>query len=479
MLMTGEEYVEKLKKIKFKVFLGGKLVEDVTEHPVTKTVVNTIATIYDLSNNPKYKDLMVVKSEFTGKPTSVFLKPCRSKEDLYRRHDVSKLCAQTVGTCYYRCGGFEAANPLLATTWEMDKDLGTSYHEKLVKFWKRLQNEDLHVSVAMTDVKGDRSLRPVEQEDPDMYVHVVDKKSDGIIVRGCKICQSGAYAAFEHLFVPTTTLRKGEENYAVVFALPAGWDGVTYIAQYTPYTCERIMEKNEHTGNPKYGVRETCMIVLDDVFVPWERVFLCGEVEYSNKLLDRFIRMHRANCSGACKVGILDTIIGAAKLMAEQLGIDGKTHVRNKLLEMIKDTALAEACGLASIEKATEDPKNSGYYFPDPIFSNVAKWHVGEAFWRVLQNLGDLAGGISVTMPSERELENPETKDYIKKYLKTRVSSEERMRLVKFIQYWVAGLHGVGTWQGGGTPEFSKYPIYREYNFEEKKKLAKKICGLS
>ena len=478
MIKTAEEYREDVRKIKPRVFLGGELVKDITEHPVTRTVINTIAAMYDLANNPKYKDIMVTKSELIGEDISRFLKPCRSKEDLYKRHEASKLAAQTVGMCYYRCGGFEIANPMFATTWEMDRDLGTSYHGRFTEFWKKLQKDDLHFSGGITDVKGDRSKRPSEQEDLDMYTHVVEKRNEGIIVRGCKISQSGAYAAPEHIFAPTTVLRKGEEDYAIVFALPAGTEGITYIAQYTPYTCERIMERSEHTGNPQYGVRETCMIVLDDVFVPWERVFLHGEIEYSNKLLGRFIRMHRANCAGACKVGILDAIIGATKLMAEQLGIDGASHVREKLLEMIKDTGLAEACGLASIERATEDPEGSGYYFPDPVFSNIAKWHGGEAFWRVLQNAGDIVGGIGVTMPSERELENPETRDYIKKYLKTKVPAPERMRLVKFIQYWVAGLHGVGTWQGGGTPEFSKIPIYREYDFEERKELAKRICGL-
>jgi 4-hydroxybutyryl-CoA dehydratase/vinylacetyl-CoA-Delta-isomerase len=476
MIKTGEEYRKDIKKIKPRVYLGGELIEDITEHPVTKTVINTISAIYDLANDPKYKDVMVAKSELVGEDVCRFLNPCRSKEDLFKKHEAGKLAARTVGMCYYRCG--DAFDSLFATTWEMDRDLGTSYHKKFTEYWKTVHRCDLQLSGGITDVKGDRSKRPCQQEDPDMYLHIVEKRNDGIIVRGCKISQSGAYAANEHIVTPTTTLGKGEEDYAVIFAIPAGTEGITYIAQHTPYTCERIMEKSEHIGNPNYGVRETCMMVLDDVFVPWERVFMCGEIEYVPKLLSRFIRTHRWQCSAACKVGVMDVIIGATKLMAEQLGIDGSSHVREKLLQMIKDATLAEACGIASIEKATEDPEGSGCYFPDPVFSNVAKWHGAEAFWRMLQNAGDIVGGIGVTMPSEKELENPETRDYINKYLKTTVPAPERMRLVKFIQYWVAGLHGVGTWQGGGTPEFSKIPIYREYDFEERKELAKRICGL-
>ena len=479
MIKSGEEYREDIRKIKpRRVYLGGELIEDIAEHPVARTVMNTIAAMYDLANDPKYKGIMVTKSELIGENISRFLKPCRSKEDLYKRHEVSKLAARTVGMCYYRCSGFENPNPMFATTEEIDRDLNTSYHQRFTEYWEKVQSEDLHLSGGVTDVKGDRSKRPSAQEDPDMYTHVVEKRKDGIIVRGCKISQSSAYAACEHVFVPTSGLEKGEEDYALVFALPGGTDGITYIAQHTPFTSERMMEKREHLGNPRYGVRETCMLVLDDVFVPWDRVFLYGEVEYTYKLLDRFIRMHRTNCGGACKVGLSDVIIGATKLIAEQLGIDGVPHVRETLLEMIKDAAIGEACGLASIEKATEDPEGSGYYFPDLLLANVTNWHVGDAFWNILKNAGDIVGGIGVTMPSEKELENPETRDYIKKYLKTKVPASERMRLVKFMQYWIAGLHGVGTWQGGGTPEFSKAPIYRAYDFEEKKEMAKRICGL-
>ncbi len=217
-------------------------------------------------------------------------------------------------------------------------------------------------------------------------------------------------------------------------------------------------------------------MVFDDVFVPWEKVFMHGEIEYTMPLWSRFAKTHRMTCGGACKVGFGDLMIGAAQTMAEYLGTSHASHVIEKITEMVKVNETLHACALASALKGAEEPVGSGVFLPDRMFGNVSKLNVAEGFWRMIALLGDITGGLAVTMPSEMELKNPETSEYIKKYLRAVVSAEKRMRMTKFVQNWVAGPHGVGTWHGAGSPQAQKMEIYRTVNLEEKKKMVKKLA---
>jgi len=478
MIKTAKEYLDSIKKLRPKVYINGERVKDITKHPVTKSIVNAMAKIYDMANDPKYESIMTAHSQFINEKINRSLHIFQSVEDLEKRVEMALLTSQVLGTCNYRCPGCDALNTLMSVTYEMDQKLGTNYREKVINYLKWLQKNDIAVSGSLTDPKGDRSKRPKEQ-DPDMYLRVVERRSDGIIVRGARVHQSGCIAAHEHIIIPGITFREGEEEYAVAFAVPNGTKGITYICQFTPYDAERMyMEDEQYLGNPIYGVRETCMIIFDDVFIPWERVFMCGEVEFTFHMWSRFARIHRMSCGGACKVGFGDLMIGAAKAIVDYLGISNAPHVREKLIEMVKLNETLHACSLAAALKGTEEPKGSGIYLPDRLFSNISKLNCAEGFWKLMALLGDLVGGLAVTMPSEKELRNPETAEYVKKYLKAAVPAEKRMRMTKFIQNWAAGLHGVATWHGAGSPQAQKIEMFRTYNFDEKKKLAEELAGI-
>jgi len=278
-IKTEKEYRERVAKLRPNLFIGGKKVEKLTDHPITKGVIDSTARVYELTTDPEYADTMTAKSHLTGEPISRALHIHQSKEDLFKRLDMARLSSQKLGTCNYRCPGNEMLPSLAATTWEIDHDRGTEYHQRFNAFMRYAQENDLVVSGSVTDPKGDRSKRPLEQ-DPDFYVHVVEKKADGIVVNGAKQHATGAYAADETLVLPGISCKKGEEEYALAFVIPNGTKGVTYIGQYNPFSVEREYEKEPRVlGNPLYGQRETCLIVFDHVFVPWDRVFMCGEVE--------------------------------------------------------------------------------------------------------------------------------------------------------------------------------------------------------
>ena len=477
-IKTENEYRERVAKLKPKLFMGGKRVENLMEHPVTRGVIDATARVYELTMDPEHTDVMTAESHLTGEPISRALHIHQSKEDLFKRLDMARLSSQKLGTCNYRCPGNEMLPSLAATTWEIDYDKGTQYHGRFNDYMRYVQEHDLVVSGSVTDPKGDRSKRPMEQ-DPDLYIRVVEKRADGIIVNGAKQHATGAYAADETLVLPGITSRAGEEDYAVAFVVPNGAPGVIYIGQYNPFSAERECETDiRFLGNPAYGQRETCLVVFDHVFVPWDRVFMCGEVDYTQKFITRFAKTHRMNCGGACKVGFMDLIIGAAKLMAEYNGLSDASHIAQKITRMLQLNDTSLACATAAAYFGKEEPEGSGVFMPDETMGNIAKLNTNDGFWEVLALAGDISGGIPATMPSEKELENPEVKEYVAKYLKAAAPAEKRMRISRFLQNWVAGLHGLGTYQGSGPSQSQYVSIYRVADLESKKQMALDLANM-
>jgi 4-hydroxybutyryl-CoA dehydratase/vinylacetyl-CoA-Delta-isomerase len=478
-LKTAQEYLDSIKELSPRVYIGGKWVTNLLENPVTRSMVMANAAVYGLAEDPQNKEVMIASSHLTGEPVNRNLNVARSIHDLDMRQEMALLTSQTVGTCNYRCVGCDALNGLASTTWELDRELGTNYNEKFNKWLAYAQKNDLAVSGAITDAKGDRKKRPSEQEELDVYVHLVEKRADGIVVRGCKVSQSGAIGSHETLVLPGGSLRQGEEDFALAFAVPNGAPGITYICQYNAYSAERELLCDEaELGNPIYGQRETSTMVFDNVFIPWDRVFLCGETKYCGRLVSRFAKTHRMNCGGACKVGFADLIIGATVLAAEYNGVDKVPHVQEKIIDMVRLSETSHACAIAAAMRGREEPKGSGVFLPDDLFGNAAKLNIANGFWDIIKYAGDIGGGLVVTMPRLKDLEDPEVGPMLKKAFKSAAPAEKRLKVAKFLQHWSAGLHGPGTWHGAGAPQTQRFMISVLTDFDSKKKMAKKIMGL-
>jgi 4-hydroxybutyryl-CoA dehydratase/vinylacetyl-CoA-Delta-isomerase len=309
----------------------------------------------------------------------------------------------------------------------------------------------------------------------------VDKDKEGIVVKGAKINISGAYASHELIVLPQSAHSKEEADYAVAFATPTDAKGITYVCQYSPFSAEReLAEDAEELGNPLFGQRETSMVIFENVFVPWERVFHCGEAPYSGKLVTRFARTHRMTCGGTCKVGFMNQIIGAAKLIQEYKGLEKAPHINEQLAEMVVLRETGRACGLAAALKGGEEPPGSGVFLPDELMGNVAKLNIANAFWRVMALAGDIGGGLIVTMPSLKELKNPEVKDYVEEFYSfgSDEPTENILKVHKALQHWTAGLHGVGTWHGAGPVMAQKIMLQRIANYDHEKELVKRSLNL-
>ena len=331
-LRTPEEFVQSLADLHLQIYLFGEKIDDYVNHPLIRPSINCIAMTYELAAQPEYEDLMLATSHLTGKKVNRFTHIHQSTEDLSKKVKMQRLLGQKTGSCFQRCVGMDAINALYSVTYEIDQARGTDYHERFKKYVQYLQDNDIVADGAMTDPKGDRSLPPHQQPDPDVYVHIVEKRDDGIVVRGAKAHQTGACNSHEIIVMPTVAMREGDEDFAVSFSCPANAEGVYYI--YGRQSCDtrKFEESDLDVGNMRYGGQEALM-VFDDVFVPWDRVYMCGEIEFSGALVERFAGFHRQSYGG-CKVGVGDVLIGAAALAADYNGAARASHIKDKLIEM-------------------------------------------------------------------------------------------------------------------------------------------------
>jgi len=341
---TIQQYYDSLADLHPTAYILGEKVENVYEHPLIKHMLAGIAQTYGLANDPEGRKLLVAESKLIGEEVNRFVKFYESPEDLLAKVRMLKFIAQRTGTCFMRCTGMDAINSVGIETYRCDQKYGTTYWERLLNFLKIVQKNDFAVFSGVTDVKGDRSLRPSQQKDPDMYLRVVDRDSKGIVVRGAKIHQTGSLCAHWGLVVPTREMREDDKDYAVSFALPTDTEGVIHV--YGRGTLEARALDGCDLGNARYS-KFAPMVIFKDVFVPWERVFLCGEYEYAGPMVRNFGTYHR-HSHGGCKCGVGDVLIGAAATAADYNGLPKTSHIINKLAEMLKVTEAIYGCSIAA-----------------------------------------------------------------------------------------------------------------------------------
>ena len=480
-MMTKEQYIESLRKLNLKVYFMGELIENPVDHPMIRPSMNSVAMTYELAEREEYKDLMTATSNLTGKAVNRFCHLHQSTEDLVKKVKMQRLMGQKTAACFQRCVGMDAFNAIFSTTYEMDKQLGTDYHKRFTEYMKFVQDNDLTVDGAMTDPKGDRSVSPSKQEDPDLYLHITEVREDGIVVRGAKAHQTGAVNSHEHLIMPTVALKEEDKDYAVSFAVPSDAEGVIMI--YGRQSCDtRKMEREADIdlGNAQYGGHEA-LVIFDNVFVPNDRIFMCKEYEFAGMMVERFAGYHRQSYGG-CKVGVGDVLIGASALAADYNGVPKATHIKDKLIEMVHLNETLYACGIAC--SAEGKKMAAGNYQIDLLLANVCKQNVTRLPYEIARLAEDIAGGIMVTMPSEQDLRSEEIGHYVDKYLKGAkgISTENRMRVLRLIENITLGTAAVGyrteSMHGAGSPQAQRVMIARQGDIESKKKMAKEIARI-
>jgi len=477
---TVDEYLASLRKLDLKVWMFGEMVQNHVDHPIIRPSVNAVARTYELASDERFADLMTAASSLSGETINRFTHLHQSTDDLIRKVKMQRLLGQKTAACFQRCVGLDALNALDSVTFEMDRKLGTGYHSRFRDYLRYVQENDLVINGAMTDPKGDRGLRPHQQRDPDLYLRVVTRKDDGIVVRGAKAHQTGALNSHEVCVMPTMSMREADRDYAVSFAVPSDTPGIVYVYGRQSGDTRKLEQSPMDVGNAVYGGHEA-LVIFEDVFVPWERVFMCGEWEFSGSLVERFAAYHRQSYGG-CKVGVGDVLIGAAAQTADYNGTNNAPGVRDKLVEMIHLNETLYACGIACSSQGHLTA--SGTFLVDLLLANVCKQNVTRFPYEIARLAEDIAGGLMVTMPSEKDFRHPEIGPRIEKYLQGAgvAPTEHRLRMLRLIENLTLGCAAVGyrteSLHGAGSPQTQRVVIARQAGLENKKKLARVIAGI-
>jgi len=479
-LMNKDEYIASLRRVKKRAFILGQEVENPAEHPLVRPSLNACAMTYELAQMPVHAELMQATSSLTGEKINRFTHLHQDTADLVTKVKMLRLLGQMTGCCFQRCVGMDAFNALDSVTFEMDRALDTAYHVRFRQYLQHVQARDLMVDGAMTDPKGDRRLRPAQQADPDLFVRMVDKTAAGIVIRGAKLHQTGALNAHEILVMPTLTLSEEEQDYAVACAIPADAPGVLMILGRQASDTRKLETHPFDVGNQAFGGHEA-VIVLQDVFVPWERVFMAGEHAFSGLLVERFAGYHRQSYGG-CKAGVGDVVIGAAQSLARYQGTDRASHIRDKIVEMVHLNETLYACGIACSAEGTATA--SGTYLIDPVLANVCKLNVTRFPYEIARLAQDIAGGLLVTMPSREDLDHPEIGPHLDKYLRgvAQVTTDERCRMLRLMENLTLGPGAAAylteSMHGAGSPQAQRIMLARLSDLEEKMRFARRLAGI-
>ena len=476
-MKTAEEYVASLRRRSIRLFVRGERVDNPVDHPLIAASVRTVAETYRLAHDPAHRDLVVAHSRFINGPVNRFTHIFEQPEDLLRKIEMQRTLGRLTGTCFQRCVGMDALNALYNVTFEMDAGGGSKYHPRFIEFLKHAQREDLILCGAMTDPKGDRKKGPAEQ--PDMYLRMVERRADSIVVRGAKMHQTGVVNSHEIVVMPGRSLAAGESDFAVAFAIPVDTKGITLVYGRQP-SDDRRNGCDIDQGNAKYGGQEA-IVIFDDVVVPMDRVFMLGETAWANPLIEYFAGYHRQSYGG-CKPGNGDVLIGAAALVSRLHGTEKASHIRDKLVEMVHLNETMHAGGIACSTKYTRTP--SGTVMVDPLLANVCKQNVTRFPYEMARLAEDIAGGLMVTLPSGEDFDNPEIGPLLAKYVTAaRGTSEDRRRALRLIETMTIGATAVAfrteSMHGAGSPQAQRVRIEAQANLEAKMAHAARIAGLA
>ncbi|MGR6026216.1 4-hydroxyphenylacetate 3-hydroxylase N-terminal domain-containing protein [Rhodococcus erythropolis] len=449
-----------------RVFYRGKKISDVYAEPELTLAVDHSAQCYDIADDRP--DLAV--TDVDGDPVSAFYVAPTSADDLIRRGAlIEEVSRRGGGTIVLKEVGSDALFALLRAT-------SGEGLENARAFYKRVCDGDLALAVAQTDVKGDRSLGPRQQADPDLYLHIVDEDADSITVRGAKCHTSFSANADELIVLPTRAMGPEDADYAVSFAIPIDTPGLElYVSPYA------AGERNsfEFPISTKHKLLES-LTVFNDVRVPKNRVFLNRQPELAGPLALAFVDYHRFTAINY-KLPLLDIMVGAASLIAEANGISKAGHVKGKITELI--TWSETVRGLAQLAAVRSKPGAHGVRQPDPLAVNMAKYHFAHGFHNAVAILTDLSGGLLATGPGGEDWDNPEIRVVLEKYYAAAVPAEKRLRLLNFIADLTArdygGYQSVLATHAEGSLEAEKLQISRSFDPMRAREYVSDLAGIS
>lgn len=466
MLMSAAGYRESLRAYKPRVFLNGNAVESVADEPLLAPGIAAVGVTYDFALQEQHAPIMTARQGTSGKTVNRMLHIDETAQDLLYKLEAVRLVCKTSG-CAQRYLAHDALNGIFQATKMADDVHGTDYSRRFLAYLHDIQDRDLTLGIAMTDAKGDRSKRPGQQANRNVYVHIKKRRKDGIVISGTKAIVTGAPYMHEIVVMPCRRHTPEDSDFAVCCAVPCDAPGVTIISRPAGRPGQASAK-----FSGKYG-QSVAMVVFDDVFVPHDRVFLAGEVEEGGFLTTSYATHHRHSCIGA-RAGFGDLLIGAGAMISDAngLAVDRHGHIRDAMVELITITESFYACGIASSVYCTKDP--AGSVMPDAVFSNIGKLLLATKIYDMHRIAHYVSGGLIVALPGPDEDHNPETKAAIAAVMGGRedITAERRAEVARLVEDLTvsdqAGWYSVISLHGGGSPEAMKREIWRNYPVMEK-----------
>ncbi|BCW88849.1 4-hydroxybutyryl-CoA dehydratase/vinylacetyl-CoA-Delta-isomerase [Alphaproteobacteria bacterium SO-S41] len=464
-LKTQEEYIASLRDGR-ETYWDGERIEDITTHPRFRVPIAVAARDYAATEGGR-NAVHAYRTEAGEAAHRVFQIP-RTEDDLNAR--VAMMDHMSI------VGGVTGVMMALMSVKDAVAAVNPKYAENIERLYAYVRDNDLRAAEVITDPKGDRSKRAHEQDDPDLYVRIVKRTDEGIVVRGAKLHITAASLVHELVVMPTKGMRQDETDYAVSFSIPVNAPGVKVINRsFAPPELNAF----DYPSSAHHSMPEG-FVVFDDVFVPWDRVFLAGEVRLASVLAQSLGLWERTGGLVAA-VASSKLFVGLATLVSEYQGKERDAHVQSTIAELVCYAEMLRM-GLDFALRHYETTP-TGMIHPNVLAVNAAKYYYAANYHVMVRNLQDLSGGLVVTLPEEADLRSPVTGPYIRKYLATKssVDVETRMRVYNLIRDMTAdaygGWHLVVALQAGGGLAAQRVMMNRTYDMAGAREMALRAAG--
>lgn len=471
-IITRGEYLASLRALRPNVWKFGQLIDDVTVHPATRRTVESHARGFDASADPQHRESFTTPSSLSGAPIHRWNSLLMSAGDVLAALRMKRAMFHMTGTCTGGlCVGWTALNALWAVTSELGE--GTPYRTRLLGWIREAESNGWVVAGALTDAKGDRSKRAADQDDLDQHLRVVAATPEGVLVRGAKVMIAGVAACHQILVLPGTAYREQEAAFAVALAIPRDAPGLTVVETRRPSDGRELEEDGFDV--PGTGITQAYLL-FDDVFVPSHRVFLCGEHQYTSRLIRYFTALYRA-CIGGCVAGQGDVMIGTARLMARANGLDaGSFAGQLEAMAVNNETTFGLGAGAIALGR----PHASGVWLPDDLTAHTNKLLVATLPQETRRLCQEICGGMVETgcFPSSRDFSDPHVGPLIQKYLAGAGEAERRARIARLAEWLTVGAGIPGCMHGGGSPGTARLVVRSQVPWERYEAYASQLAGV-
>jgi 4-hydroxybutyryl-CoA dehydratase/vinylacetyl-CoA-Delta-isomerase len=476
-MRDAQQYIESLRDGR-EVYIHGERVDDITKHPSLRKAIDHGAIDYELDKRPELRGLLVTRSKTTGNEIRGYFELPRTPEDLLRRQELIETTTRQGNNIilFMKEIGTDALNAFAMICYEIDKKHGTDYSIRVARYREYLEEKDLSMSGAVTDVKGDRKLRPSQQEMPYYYLKVVERRNDGVVVRGCKVHTTSAPTTNELIVLPTRAMAESDKDYCIAFGIPVNTRGVKIISR--PERGD--MSKFDYPLSYCHVTLEA-MTIFEDVFVPKERIFMDGEWEFAGALANCFATWHRFT-GISYKFPFAEMMIGAARLVSDYNGVPNASHIQDRLTDLVIYAQSIKTFGKDAAKECVIT--ENGIAYPNPLLCNMGKYLFASNYHTSIRALQEIAGGLPATGPTEADCINPATRELIERYLGGRKGADalSRLKVMKLIRDMggteLSGEWYVGTVHGEGSLQAQKISIMREYDVDRCANDVKKMLGV-